>query len=743
MPFSAATCLTFNPTLQPSEGPFEIYLNSDYSSTPIVSNVELSELSPPYCPFIIQNIPDGTLNLGFKDITNDFCITVPVQNNDICTNCNLGFSNYSATTISKLYCGNLTGSCQTITDYLISWYGPNDTTTLQFKSGKGSFISSGVYEHPFSTESTSIPVPSGTYTPVIEKIILSGLTFSNTGGTGNILFSGNCLPTTNVLPLTCDVKTNPLSNYFFSAYTNYLSFNSQTGDSPIPVSTTYKVSASTKYVVWSFKGETKADRIKLSFSGTSYPTIIGLEDFVIGSELSTSNFSASTYPKSADTDNYFVKYTCLTGLTVNNNDNIIIDIIPASSETNWSLLMSCLDDFECNDCISTQNYKIIGSSITGITKPCDIININFRVSGCSYPDTSSDYISYYLSGSYYSGLIFNPFLNLTSFNSDIIYFGTPNLFYNNTSCTIFSTGSLISNCQTDTTPTKYEKTFLTDGSNRGVYGFTGSSTFISTYYDSITKAFSGITPYSSIWTGSSISSNVSYYRYFFLKLPKFESPLTCFDGNLSTYVLLHHTSPYITGTTGGQYFLKITANTISQNITYNSCDVGCDNSIKGIVSQVNLYSTGTTSTYNGTTREFSNGMYYTNPIYECYYFSVSNSPVTATTPYQGYFVTPDWSFNTYPFSGNPSTIIPSLSGSVCNYNSTGVNYSTNNSFYRNQYKYYYQVRLINPLDVEDFDIWASPITNFSYSGSPGTAFYELAYRYSGGSVFYSNPTYII
>jgi hypothetical protein len=57
--------------------------------------------------------------------------------------------------------------------------------------------------------------------------------------------------------------------------------------------------------------------------------------------------------------------------------------------------------------------------------------------------------------------------------------------------------------------------------------------------------------------------------------------------------------------------------------------------------------------------------------------------------------------------------------------------------------YYYQTRLINPSDVNDFEIWASPITNFSYSGAPFTAQYDLAYRYSGGSVTFSNPTYII
>jgi hypothetical protein len=326
--FSASTCINSSVT---SLGPFNIYLDSDYTSTPF-SSATLNELTN--CPYVIV-VPTGTTSLGFKDTILDFCFDTIIQNNDICSNCNLGLSNYSASTISKLYCGVLTGSCQ-FSDYLISWYGPNDTTTLSFQSGAGSFLTPGVYSHPFSTEPTSIPRESGVYTPVITKIKLSGITFSNTGGTNTVLFDGNCLPTTNILPLTCNVVTNPdINNVYFSAFTNYLSFDSNTQGIPQPVSTTYQISASTKYIVWNFIGESFVDRITLEFSGSSYGTNkIGLDDFLVGDNLPGSNFSASTYPKSADTANNFIKYTCLTGLTVNNNDNIIINITPATSKAN-------------------------------------------------------------------------------------------------------------------------------------------------------------------------------------------------------------------------------------------------------------------------------------------------------------------------------------------------------------------------------------------------------------------------
>jgi hypothetical protein len=741
MAFSAATCITFNPGTQTSTGPFDIYLDSDYTSTPILTNITLQSLTPPNCPYIIENIPNGTINLGIKDTIKDYCITIPIEDNNICSNCDLGLSQYSASTISKLYCGVLTGSCQTVTDYLIDWYGPNNTTTVAITSGSGSFVTSGVYSHPFSTTTSSIPLVSGLYTPVIRKIILGGLTYSNTGGTGNILFSGDCLPSTTILPLTCNVNTNPSNNdYQLSAYTNFLSFNSSTQGTPQPVTTTYQISASTKYIVWSFEGQLISDRLKISFSGSSYGTNkIGLDDFIIGDDLPTSNFNPLSYPKSADTPSTIVKFTCLTGLTVNNGDNIIIEITPATSNTNWKLYMSCIDDYNCNDCLKTQNYKIIGSTITGNTKSCGILNVNFKISGCSYPDSSSDYISYYMAN---NGIVGNNVGNVAGGFSNLINLTTPDMYFTNTNCS-YGANAVLSECRSDSSPTMYDKTFLPSPDGRGVYGFTGSSTFISTYYNSIRNSFLGVSPYYSNWSGSTSNTDVSYYRYFFLKIPSTTSTNSCGDGNTFITTYIHQTSPYLSGiTSGGDYFLKITANTISSGITFTSCDINCTSIENSVVQLINNYSTGTTSSY-GTNRVFSSGVYYTNPIYYNQYLTVSNTPYTAHTHQFGYFTTADWSFNTYPFSGTPSTIIPSLSGTVCDYTSTGVISNVYNSAYQRQFKYYYQVRLINSSSASNYEIWASPITNFSYSGAPSTALYELAYRYSGGSVTFSNPTYII
>ena len=351
-------------------------------------------------------------------------------------------------------------------------------------------------------------------------------------------------------------------------------------------------------------------------------------------------------------------------------------------------------------------------------------------------------MSYYLDNDSNFTFQTNFYTDYSSFNTNIINSQSTVVneksYFNNIRCDN-GIAELTPNCTTDISSTSYNKTFLLDG--RGVFGFTGSSTFISTYYNSIRNAFLGLTPYSSSWTGSTNSSDISYYRYYLLQIPSSTDPESCGDGRTPRQISLHHTSPYITGTTGSEYYLNITANTISKDINFGSCKINCDTEEIGFVNSINNSSTGNTSNVS-TNRVFSSGIYYNNPIHRLVNLKSSNTIITAIT-YSAYFTTPDWSFNTYPFSGNPSTIIPSLSGSVCNFNNTGVVRPNYNSYGIEQYLYYYQTRLINPLNVNDFEIWASPITNFRYSGAPGTALYELAYQFSGGSITYSNPTYII
>ena len=745
--FSAATCLTSSFV---SSGDFNIYLTDDYTSTPF-SSVTRDQLTLD-CPFIFNNIPEGTTTLYVKDVREIYCFTIPIQGN-ICQTCNLGLSNYSATTITRLSCGFLTGSCQNITDYVIHWYGPNDTTTLQKRTGFGS-VFSGEYDilHPFLGIS-AIPLPEGVYTPIIQKVIVSGLTFSNTGGTNNILFDGNCLPTTTIEPLTCSNRTNTKTEYWASGYNHNITFSSQSQGTPQPVSSTYVLSPTTKFIAWKFQGKSIPDTIKLSFRGSGYVNDIGLENWVIG-ENSANEFTPSLISKSAATAAYFTKITCLTGLTRNSGDKIIIDVIPAESNTDWDLLITCLDSFNCNSCAYTNPYKIIGSTITGITDNCKL-QVKLTVSGCSSNTLfNEDYFKYYdvtdLTGGsapfQYTYRILSPyqpgtFYNITNAdgNGNLLY-NSADFYYNSKNCTFgfVYTENLLTSCKTDPNDITYKKTFLTDG--RGVFSITGSSTVISTFYNSWITAIN----LSNSLGYSPNNTNLGYYRYFGWYFPKTNHPHTCGDQSGKNSAIIHPSSTVLTGTTSsGDYFFNLTANTITSGYTISNCDINCSSRVSGVLTSVNDSSTGNTqfNQYFSANTSFGwYGIYYAPPFEFLFYVTAITDTFSAQTIGEN-IVTNDWSTSTYPYSGTSPSIIPSLSGSVCNFGNLGTKGFFQGDYYNESRVCEYTILYPNSADTRNFEIWAAPIVNYSANTNPSSAI--LAYRFSGGNVTYSSSTYII
>jgi hypothetical protein len=747
--FSAATCLTSSFV---SDGTFNIYLTDDYTSTPF-SSVTKNQLTI-NCPFIFTNIPAGTTTFYVKNVESLYCFTIPIRDNNICQTCNLGLSNYSATTITRLSCGFLTGSCQNITDYVIHWYGPNDTTTLEMRTGFGS-VFSGEYDipHPFLGTS-AIPLTEGVYTPIIQKVIVSGLTFSNTGGTNSILFDGNCLPTTTIQPLTCSNRTNTKTEYWASGYNHNIIFSSQSQGAPQPVSSTYVLSPTTKFIAWKFQGKSIPDTIKLSFRGSGYVDDIGLENWVIGTSGNTHAYTPSLISKSAVTLSYFTKITCLTGLTRNTGDKIIIDVIPAESNTDWDLLITCLDSFNCNSCAYTNPYKIIGSTITGITDNCKL-EVNFTVSGCS-PNTlfNEDYFKYYdttelngistlfqdaqriLSPQQFGGSFNN--IKYADVNGGLPY-NSADFYYNSKVCNydFRYTENLLTSCKTDPNDITYKKTFLTDGSNRGVFSITGSSTVISTFYNSWITAIN----LSNSLGYSPNNTNLGYYRYFGWYFPKTNHPNNCGDQSGKNSAIIHPSSTVLTGTTSsGDYFFNLTANTITTGYTISTCDIDCVSRISGLVSSVNISSTGNSgfNQYFSANTSFGwYGIYYDPPFEFLYYVTAPTTTFSAQTIGERIY-TNNWSTSTYPYSGTSPSIIPSLSGSVCNFNNFGSQVSWQGGFYNDSILCQYTTLYPNSADTSSFEIWATPIIN--YVPTPPDV---LAYRFSGGTVTTSNPTYII
>jgi hypothetical protein len=745
MPFSAQTCITNTGTTSLG-GVFTIYTASTGPFGVFQTGVPISSLVPPNCPYIFV-VPDGTTQIRFLDDLTGCYIDMPISGSNLCETCDIDFSLYQQNQIGVLSSGLLTGDCQNnITDYFINWYGPDSTTNLAFTSGYGNIFSGYTWTHPL-TGSSSVPVTSGVYTPIINQIIVNNLTYSLTGGSQNVISCLDCLNPINVDYYKCDNETNTNTNYPYSGYNHFINFNTTISGPAVSVSTSLLISASTNFIFWSFRAFAASDRIKISFSGQNYNTIIGLEDIWVGNLISSNNFNVNNLPYSAITQQFFSKITTLTGLTVSDGDRIIIEITPSDPSTNWQLYFTCSSTYDCEDCLTDNSYyKIIGSTLSAQTGSCNTNLISFRVSGCTYEDfANSDYIKYYINSLGLNNPINNggyPFNSITSIgytpgvspttNNTIqpLSFGlvlsltntvcnNSQRIQNNTSCVIGGSSS----------PTEYNIS-QTPGGN-AIFNVTGNSTVISSYYQQWESY--KITTFGG-YTFNPDPNDIEYFGYFSITFPNNSTPDNCADPTSFTNYSIHPSSIIITGTTGSDYFLSITSTTISDINVFGSCDIGCASATANITNTVNNQSTGTTSFY----KNFNSGFYFQNFIRGVIGVT-SGITQTLQKDLTGNYFLFDYESNTYPFSGSPYTLIPSLSASVCtNYISGGNESPYFNTTQRRKYKYFYRVRLTNLSDVNDFDISASTISNGAQINP-----FILVYRYSGGSVVYSDPVYII
>jgi len=401
MPFSASTCITYTGTT-PLGDTISIFSDLDLS-TPITT-VPLSAITANNCPYVITNIPDGTTVLTLKDSDSSCCIDATVQSNDLCITCNIDFNLYDTTTASQIIAGNLTGSCDNITDYVVYWYGPDSSTNVGYISGYGSEFNYQ-FEHPL-TGTSAIFAQAGNYTPIVDKVIISGYTFSQTGGTGLYEANLDCFGPVLVEALRCDNGNQPTS-----AYTHFYSFSgaSQGVESP-PLQATFELSANTNYFAWKFRGFSIPDTIIFSYSGANYSGPLVVDNTVVGDGLSTSSLVWFNYGKSADTATNLERVICLTGLTRSpGNEYILIDLIPNSGLTNWELSVTCLD-FDCYKCIDdylNQPYKILLSGVTAQTYNSSdelvtdfsascYTKILYQFSGCPINDYyTTDYYTYF------------------------------------------------------------------------------------------------------------------------------------------------------------------------------------------------------------------------------------------------------------------------------------------------------------------------------------------------------------
>ena len=722
MSITASTCITFT-GYEPIGNTLNLYSNIDNFASSF-GTVLTTQITGSSCPYIMSGIPDGTTSVQLRDPVSLCCTTIFLQNNNVCVNCNLSLTSYLTNTVSQLVVGLLVGDCDdNISDYIINWYRTGSSEVV-LTTGYGTEFADIGWDltHPLTGNSSPIVEP-GTYYPVIERVIINDIIYSNSGGTGIYPANLNCFDNqrVSVTAIECG-QGNNLGDYSH----HYLFDNYSVGVPPLSLSAFFTISSNTNYLAWKFQGFDVSDTLQLIFYGSHYnnePILI--ENLQIGSDAlpySSTGTSVNAQPKKIPSFDFFKKVTCLTGLTINNNDYIKIEVIPneTNQNTKWDFYFECLETFDCYTCINNfedTSYKIVLSSVTAYEIGCNVINVSYQLSGCTLGDVQNTDIYKYIVGS------LNSEFGLTPRNR--VY----DMYFENVICQTQSTGSLLRLCSSPSNTITYTKQII---NNQGLFTISCSTiSDLGYFYNSYLSNLS----YSGTPTDN---TNINYYRHYDLKVPIGNlSNETCGDSTPYREYYFHTSTVVTTGGTG-PYFMTLTMPTIIKNLNYD-CSLGCNDRIDGAVNTINDSSLNPYYNLNFTT---TTGSKYVDPFKSTFNYINTNS-ASARTDNENYTSISIYSNLTYPYSGVNNTFLPSLSAQTCDYTNLGQNsnaYPIPNIQFRHSY---IKVTLLDQNNLDYFKMEASPITNFRYSGSPGPVEYELALIYSSGTITYSNSDYCI
>jgi hypothetical protein len=608
----------------------------------------------------------------------------------------LGLSGYNLNTVGQLTCGNLTGTCGNITAYTIFWY--DSLGNIALKSGFGTpypFVGPYNYNHPM-VGPTSPMLPPGLYTPFLQAVTIAGTTYTPTGISGTTQAVMDCFTSQEVNIQSFNCTNGTLTG----AYEHRVEFVTFPGSAVPPNSmfAHFDIDPSKKYIPYAFKGNLVPDTLKITFIGSNYGNVpIVVENILVGGVVScpnstvpinlnkNSDFRISAIPKkyvfnstSMATYSYFMKVINLSNFIINNGDYLIIEVIPnqIQNQTSWDLYFTCLEIFECDSC--TQQYypypygqEIILSTLTPSSSlSCNLLNVNFQVTGCSENILANEDIFKYFHPEF---SLSNPQLfttnayggscpcQATQFSRmdslTVTALGTyPSLGPLGGNCIITSTGTTTT-C-TSNTPNTVNVTKV----NNVITITCSSQTDRDVFYNSYLLRMNTIG-----WIPTPpLSTAIDYYKVIiFDHYQPLNINSDCADNQFTLKSWSFHPSSLVTiSNAAGNFKMIITMNLITNN--YGGNDPLCG-SCTGTVNTFIV--TNVTNSYNA----------------DINYSSTSNTALRSIDPfirskgiqrttggmYQGLFagnLTIPWYSNiTYPYSGSPLTIIPSLSATTCDW----------------------------------------------------------------------------
>lgn len=653
------------------------------------------------CPYLLSVPNSATVIRIFDPVT--FCyVDIPVTDSDVCTTCSLGLSGITTTSPSLINVDGLSGSCDNdITDFVLDWYGPSPSTSLAFTSGKGTLFS-GLYQytHPINNINSPILV-DGTYTSRIRNVELNGVKFSTTGGSTNVLSQtlSSCTNNVTVLPYNCGNGTgggDPL-------YTHYKEFVfTNPNIPPSSLNAVFVLSANTKAFAWKFEGLSIYDTLKLTLSGSAYPQPLLIEQITVGSDAGGTNFTPSTWPKTFS-GNDFKKITILTGLTINNNDKIGINITPnpSNNATTWRYHFGCSPlptaTKTCLDSYKDNTYKIKASTIQSFgPDSCGKYRIIYSVSGCSVNETTgfTDSTLVKLNTSSFSNIATDNTTKLLGLDTG---YGLFNNFTRITSCGPSRFGNCVS------IPGQQIKVVKTATTQVEIY-FTSLSD-LEVYYNDWPAAQAQIVSSCGAYTSNSLT--FGYYK--FIRLAVYNGTYTCGDSSPSYEDLeFHYSSVISSGNTttypGFNYYMYITTPLISNNyVCPNTCS-SCGN--QNLANNANA-----TRNLTGYIRNVT-GYRRSTPFRDVNGLTSETTSTTSSSFSGGLTVSYTYSNLTYPATGSGSyTLSPSLSGRTWDWENH--TYLNGNSYSQTVFSHNVVVTNWSPFQ---YKIQAQQISNFTTTG---------------------------
>lgn len=667
---------------RPNDRTFTVYGNLDGYVTPIQSGITKTELTNTETPYFIL-VDDGTTTLRLVDDVEGCYIDIVITNGDFCGVANFTFTSAETNLIGSIDVGDLLGNTSGLTDYRIFWY--NETNDIAYISGYGNEFTPYNFTHPL-TGSSAIFAQEGTYSPVVDKVSINGVNYSQTGDTLDpvVVNMQDCLDDYTVIVDSFDCS-NGEGYLLGEAYYEHRKTFTAIGNGSLALESTFELSANTNYFAWAFKAFSVTDSIKLTFIGSEYSEPIGLDYITLGG--SNNNTQFNTLPYNFTTGSFWKNTTCLTGLTVNSGDKIVMEIIPneVNNQTSWDYYFTCLSSFDQNLCGNEVDIFKINSNTLSVTDNGCNTTFSYSVSGCSYDDIlDSD---------------FGKYLNIGNNVST-----SKNLIFNHDTydcnVTTYARGNFT--CQ------EINQYNITKSGSLLTYTFTDFADF-----EEFVNNYEGIKE--DVWYTSNIPNDNEYQFYNQIRLVTYITPsLSCGDGTTYQFEYIHPSSTTSSGTTGSDWIFTIDMVSITNNYTGDTCE--CYNTINNSVNIIG-------NTINATDFNYE----YTNGLFNSYMSGTKRTNVTTGNPATLSFNSNSSIYldvpsnETKPFSGVTSTP-NALEYSGITFNGFNENVVNIYDWRKTRIYYYYNI---------SFDVY--PYNNFIINAAvpDGSGYYDL-----------NNPTFI-